>query len=607
MQMNSTNSPHNAGHRSVYCSLITETASAHGASSGGGLTKSRHWWIRVWARTESGNCVTWTHVKGGCPLEGKRIDSGGYKKRKELPSHNPQKQTMSEDAIKRMMHELCDVHNGVIYVSREHLAAATKTRRYQHLIGTPRADRLRGWIAGEVENGRAMLLDPEGLEWMGHQERITAQLRVRLLQETVAETATLLKAQLEVEEAVSAVLAWATENEEPSRQGAPIVLRQEKRAQLRTARHRLWERLGTGAMDATILVLVMRALAYPEVDPKRGDWIQTAAQWALSRGWILGDVVEVAQKTRTQLEDMRKTTSSRDGQRTGDMILDLGEGWGSIGTAAAEMSCATIGVDRAGLLYQGNLHGHIRARVQIDFASPGTANLLQRVARKAEISLHRLLLVWLSPECTLLSRANVMNISRGCAHGPYTESPQNLASVTPQRLIQERANYADCKRGIVAQLLALEQEQIAFALENPLGSFFWELEEVKEIVTRNPGWTIWRVDQCAYGRKSRKPTRILINFPWEPQGITGNGLCRVGACGGTLGNTPGDPGAAQHLQQTSANAAQKRTRMGNPTKGSKGPYSVKAAKNRVETMLVQELIRAAQEHRSGVTPLVPTE
>jgi hypothetical protein len=302
-----------------------------------------------------------------------------------------------------------------------------------------------------------------------------------------------------------------------------------------------------------------------------------------------------------KLSALRKSKVTRDGDRYLDTVLDMGEGWGSIGTAASSMGIATIGVDIAGTLYQGTLHGYIRARVQMDFSVHKEQNLIRRIAKKAGISVSSLLAVWLSPECTLLSRANNMNTSRGCAHGLYAETPENLAAATPERIELERVKYRACLLAVEEQMRALEEEGISFILENPVGSQFWELDSVKTRIARlaDKGWKIHQVDQCAFGRKSQKSTLILTNIPWIPSGLTGTGRCVIGRCAGTMGNTPGAPGSGKHEQQTSANEKERRTKMGEAAKGAKGPYSVQAAKNRVETGLVQELLEAARKLQGG--------
>jgi hypothetical protein len=52
---------------------------------------------------------------------------------------------------------------------------------------------------------------------------------------------------------------------------------------------------------------------------------------------------------------------------------------------------------------------------------------------------------------------------------------------------------------------------IAFLLENPSNSELRELPEVIEILLRNPQWVIREIDRCAYGRREKKPTKILTN------------------------------------------------------------------------------------------------
>jgi len=234
----------------------------------------------------------------------------------------------------------------------------------------------------------------------------------------------------------------------------------------------------------------------------------------------------------------------------------------------------------------------------MDFSAKTVQNVLQRIARKSETPLSSVMAVWLSPECTLLSRANHMNTSRGCAHGPYAESEKNLAAATPERIEDERRRYAECKQGIEEQMRALEEEKLPFALENPAGSHFWELDSVKLRMERLPAWKLHEVDQCAYGRLAQKPTRILTNVEWNPRGLTGDGKCKVGKCSETWGNTPGAPGSRRHSQQTVTNEADRQTRVGEQVKGAKGEYSMEAAKNRVAPMLVQEILMVVRGQRS---------
>ena len=268
-------------------------------------------------------------------------------------------------------------------MSEKQLAEAVKTRKFQHQIGKDaRADRIRGWLAQAVEEGTALLLDPQGLEWMGPEERALARLRLRLLQAQTPEQAAALRATLDCEEAKGAVMTWASENEEPPRKEEMTVLRKEKRAQMRTARHRVWKKLGTGSLNAAILMLLLQGVAFPEVDPAP-DWIQNAAAWAHTHQWSELTREEMVGKASASLKTTRDQLRHRDGCRSWHTLLDLGEGWGSIGIAAASMNCSTIGVDIAGVVYQGTLHGQIRARVQIDFAEQRETNLLRRIAKKA--------------------------------------------------------------------------------------------------------------------------------------------------------------------------------------------------------------------------------
>jgi hypothetical protein len=150
---------------------------------------------------------------------------------------------------------------------------------------------------------------------------------------------------------------------------------------------------------------------------------------------------------------------------------------------------------------------------------------------------------------------------------------------------------------------ALEAENhIMFAMENPAHSDLWEMPEVKSrIQDQSLNWRLVQVDQCAYGRKCKKPTRILTNIMnWEPKGLTGNGRCKILKCGGTSMNKAG-PGQGKHEQQMISKDPARKPREGERMgQGNRREYSVKAGKNLVRAELVQEIVRAAVASKKEV-------
>ncbi len=56
-----------------------------------------------------------------------------------------------------------------------------------------------------------------------------------------------------------------------------------------------------------------------------------------------------------------------------------------------------------------------------------------------------------------------------------------------------------------------------FSVENPEGSYLWDLPAFKRLAKR-PGVTMVILDQCAYGGPYRKPTGLLSNAPWLLKG-----------------------------------------------------------------------------------------
>jgi hypothetical protein len=201
------------------------------------------------------------------------------------------------------------------------------------------------------------------------------------------------------------------------------------------------------------------------------------------------------------------------------------------------------------------------------------SDLISAVSKKASVSATAWDVINLEPECTLFSAANTQNVSRACTHGRHLDSPANLASMTLERLAEERQDYAEVIARVVTPLESLERHPLlAFLLENPSNSELWELLEVLEILLHNPQWVIREIDRCAYGRREKKPTKILTNRPaWVPKGRTGNGRCKAGKCTGWLTSS----GQTEHPGQTCPNNKEKKLDTGEK-KGGKCEKAQKA-------------------------------
>ena len=103
------------------------------------------------------------------------------------------------------------------------------------------------------------------------------------------------------------------------------------------------------------------------------------------------------------------------------------------------------------------------------------------------------------------------------------------------------------------------------------------MPEVIEILLRNPQWVIREIDRCAYGRREKKPTKILTNRPaWIPRDRTGNGRCKAGKCTGWLTSS----GQTEHRGQTCPNTKEK---------GEKCEKAQEAVKNALEEELIAEM------------------
>jgi len=81
------------------------------------------------------------------------------------------------------------------------------------------------------------------------------------------------------------------------------------------------------------------------------SWIKQSMKWLEAMDWIPEGASENLAKLATKKQDaLRRGLKMREGE-VEMKIMDIGEGWGSIGIAVSRIpGCATIGVDRAGFL-----------------------------------------------------------------------------------------------------------------------------------------------------------------------------------------------------------------------------------------------------------------
>ena len=140
-------------------------------------------------------------------------------------------------------------------------------------------------------------------------------------------------------------------------------------------------------MWAAIAIMVLLSMAVPLTDSgasgvrlkrtpsKVGEGV---GRMGRERGWRYAEVC------RREGESCRESPSAadrgerekmvtREGRPSGHAILDMGEGWGSIGIAAAEIKegCYTVGVDIATGMDQGARYGKVTAKVRADFEVQG--------------------------------------------------------------------------------------------------------------------------------------------------------------------------------------------------------------------------------------------
>ena len=387
-------------------------------------------------------------------------------------------------------------------------------------------------------------------------------------------------------EIVQSVSAWLKENEE--QKGGVHVIRPGKWTQLKGARKKLAaSRGGADALLAAVTLLSAEGKATMQQRPNRpankgkwDSWVEDSVKWMVEHDWVsseeAGSLSAKALSTAQQHEVKERTI----------LVLNLGEGWRSVGRGVEEAfpGAVVVGADRRGFTWVGTVVGKITAELQHDW-STATTDLITALSKKAGVSVRAWSLVTLEPECTLFSAANAMNMADGTAHGKWAMLPQNLANATSERIEDEMADYAAARRGVVIQLTSLEKHPyIPFIVENPADSELWSLPEVLEILQRNKDWVIREVDRCAYGREEKKPTKFLTNRPeWKPKGRTGDGRCCAGKCTGTLTAA----GKTEHPRQTLANSKEKRVDCGKLV-GGRREWTAKAVVNAIEKELIQE-------------------
>ena len=487
--------------------------------------------------------------------------------------------------VEGLLRKMTKQAKGKMMIRRRHVDKILGSNSQSLRIGKPRADIVWGCVAELISSRRHINKDMNLTT--GHLELLRAR---GIAAQSVGVEGNGRAHRVEL---VGSVSAWLEENEERV-EGQPFLLRPGKLNQLKASRQKTLSTRGRRpALMAAMALLASKGVATMQRTPSKGNrkgkwesWIEDSVAWMEQAGWLQeGEAANVATSARATADahELKGDPQIR--------VLNLGEGWRSIAKAVVKKypTARVVGVDRRGFTWTGFATGYITAEVHHDWtqkSSEDGSDLITAVSKKASVPVAMWDMINLEPECTVFSAANSQNTSKGCAHGKHAETPASLASMTPERLAEERRLYAEARRGVVTQLLSLERHlRLAFLLENPSNSELWELPEVVEILERNPEWVIREIDRCAYGRREKKPTRILTNrTAWVPKGRTGDGRCRAGQCTGTLTNG----GQTVHPGQTCPNSKEKKLHTGEK-RGSLCEIATKAVKNALEEELIAEM------------------
>jgi len=509
-----------------------------------------------------------------------------------------------ETAIAKLMRKVTRRKQGMMEIQKRHVHAAIKTNAGKNKIGSKRGDKIWAWVAEAVETSGHKLRDTEQWtqEWMGKEERELLKARGQEAWAREDPGGSQGLAQIHKMEMKGTIMTWIRENEE-QREGAPVILRGPKLKQMLAAKKKAAKpRGGVNAVYATLAILAAEGEVILEHQPNKSGkeiwdtWVEDSVKWMRESGWVM-----CAEEGARMEKEAEENNAEHQRGKEKHLVIDIGEGWGSVRRTLQGMGVQSIGVDRRGFTYTGAKEGTITSAITHDLTTVTKGGVLKAIAKKAGRAVKSWTMVWLSPECSPLSIANAINQKSGSAHGKWASTEKNRREASEADLELEKEYLREAVVSTQNLLEALEAApETKFALENPATSELWKMTAVVGAIERNPGWRKVRVDQCAYGRLSQKPTTILTNLTqgqWNPRGVTGNGRCKTGACAGTAGNVRGD---RRHAEQTVPNTKERRPGQGAKT-GGRWDYTKQAVVNAVAAGLVEEITRAAIKGREERT------
>ena len=373
------------------------------------------------------------------------------------------------EAVERLLRTRTGVTRGVVPVGRAMVTKIIQSGAAQSLIGAPRATRIWGCVATLLDNQEFKMVDDirRTHTWMSLAELETKK------ETAVASWSTdqHLKTKAQASQLTDSVREWLTENEEVVAGTNVRKVRPGKLNQLKGARKNMAaKRGGPTAILAAILRLqaqgeavMMQAPGGPRNKAESEDWITSTIQWMVAAGW------EAHSQATTLAAKARDTCRNNGiGQVPQTLlVLDLGEGWGSIrqGIEQARPGARVVGADRRGQTYTGWRHGTITAELEHNWEGQHT-DLLTALSKKASVPVGKWHLVTLCPECTLFSAVNAINQVKGAAHGKKAVTALNTTAASPARVALEMQWYNAAKKALETQLLSLEAHpHITFMLE----------------------------------------------------------------------------------------------------------------------------------------------
>ena len=186
-------------------------------------------------------------------------------------------QKPADEKMEALLRKVAHTTEGRVGITKLHVRKMIKSRAAEGVIGSRRADKVWGWVARAVMQGRHRLRSETRRDqaWMTDEEITLLTMREEAAWEGKDPNS---EPQVERTEVVGSVRAWLEENEQQT--GGTILLRPQKLTALKAAKKALTkERGGRQALMAAITILCANGEATLSQEPTKPQ------RRGKNRGW----------------------------------------------------------------------------------------------------------------------------------------------------------------------------------------------------------------------------------------------------------------------------------------------------------------------------------